>query len=156
MYFFHYTSKNNHDTMTLETPWKCEARQPQKDAWYASQHGVGFYVTAYSPQQLTSEKARKTGGGGKYGDYALVFYVPDVRAKNFSGGKTVKLDEEIKIDLVGQPVKFALTPYSSEPEGKRVPFTQEMCVWHGLAENCPAQYANDEKVLSSLLLCSTK
>ena len=61
MYFFHYTSEDNHQTMTLGTPWNCEARQPQKGVWYSDQHEVGFYVTALAPSQMTETKARKTG-----------------------------------------------------------------------------------------------
>ena len=149
MYFFHYTSKNPYETMTLETPWNCEARQPQKGTWYSEQHEVGFYVTALSPAEMTSTKARKTGGGGKSGEYVLVFEL-EVRAKDFSGNKSPILDESIRIKLVGQPVKFALTPLGSSPEGKRVPFAGAMCVWAGPVEDCPAPYANDEKVLKSL------
>jgi hypothetical protein len=150
MYFFHYTSEDNHQTMTLETPWNCEARQPQKGAWYSDQHEVGFYVTPLAPSQLTETKARKTGGGGKSGEYVLVFNL-DVRAKDFNGtGSSVNLPQNIRIKLVGQPVKFALTPFGKDPEGKRVPFAQAMCAWSGPVEDCPAQFANDEKVIKSL------
>jgi hypothetical protein len=64
MYFFHYTSKTAHDTMTQETPWICEARQPQKHVWYSDQHEKAFYVTPLSPAEMSEKAARKTGGGG--------------------------------------------------------------------------------------------
>lgn len=150
MYFFHYTTKKHYETMTLNTTWNCEARQPQKGAWYADQHEVGFYITALSPAQLTSEKARKTGGGGKYGDYVLVFNL-NVRAKDIDGiGVPVTVGEGIRLKLIGQPLKFALTPFGSDPEGKPVPFTAEMCEWGGVTDECPARFENDEKVLDSL------
>ena len=67
MYFFHYTKKNAHDTMTGSNPWRCEARQPQKDTWYSEQHEFGFYVTPLSPLMMgENNKARKTGGGGTW------------------------------------------------------------------------------------------
>jgi hypothetical protein len=150
MYFFHYTSKKSLETMTLNANWNCEARQPQKGAWFADQHEVGFYVTPLSPEQLTSEKARKTGGGGKFGDYVLVFDL-DVTAKKIGGiGSPVTVGEGIRLKLVGHPLKFALTPFGADPEGKPVPFTAEMCAWCGATDECPAQFANDETVLESL------
>lgn len=151
MYFFHYTSKNSYETMTREKPWKCEARQPQKGTWYADQHEKGFYCTTHDPARMTSEVVRKMGGGSR-GDYVLVFTF-NVSAKDFKGGTTAKVREKIRIKLVGQPLKFALT--RSGVGDDTIPLEEKDCVWAGPTSGCLATYRNHESVIEALYQCST-
>lgn len=148
MYFFHYTSRNAHDTMTGDTPWRCEARQPQKNVWYADQHEKGFYVTPLSPAEMTEKASRKTGGGAKAGDYVLVFKI-DIAVSKILKDAPVTVGS-VRLKLVGHPAKFALTRSGSTTD-ETVPFTEEMCVWSGPVQECGFQYQNPPKVIEQIM-----
>jgi hypothetical protein len=128
-------------------------RQPQKGkALYVDQHPKGFYLTVIHPSERSSEVGRKLGSGASWGTHVLVFNF-SVATRDFHQGKHPTVGGNIKIQLIGQPLKFAATRSGSGDD--TIPLAEGMCVWSGHADYCPAEYVNDPRNIAVFLECKT-
>jgi hypothetical protein len=96
---------------------------------------------------MSGKTGRKTGGGAKSGEYVLVFKI-DIAVSKILKNAPVTVGS-VRLKLVGHPGKFALTRSGSTTDDT-VPFTEEMCVWHGPVEECGLQYQNPGNVIEQI------